>query len=125
TAVQALAVQTHLEVTAEPLAMDHHMGSGLSSHEPYLPNFASHAQTMGRRVIHSSADGGWGNQFFDLSPEDVVVIQHDVTFNSIANLHSVVVVEGGRLRFDPNGSQSLSIINLQVLPGGRLEIGTP
>ncbi len=105
--------------------MGEHMNSGLSSHEPFLADFSAPEQTMGRRVIHSSSDGLWTDQFDNLSPDDVVVIDHDVTFNSNANVYSVVVSESARLRFDPTGNQSLAVVNLQILASGRLEIGTP
>ena len=93
-------------------------------HEPFLPNFASSQQIQGRDIFFSTGDGDWHEQFPLLGENDVVVINHDVQFNGVADVHSIVVHQGARLHFDINGSQRLHVVNLQVLAGGTLEIGT-
>ena len=93
-------------------------------HEPFLPNFASALQTQGRTVFFSTANGDWHEQFPLLSENDVVVVNHDIEINGVADLHSIVINHGGRLHFDVNGNQHLQVVNLQVLEGGALEIGT-
>ena len=56
--------------------------------------------------------------------DDVVIIRHGVVFDGTADVHSIVIRDGGTLRFDVEGDQSLRVVNLQVLAGGRLETGT-
>lgn len=93
-------------------------------HDPYLPNFSQFPAIAGRNVWHSTAAGDWQTVFATAGPEDVVVIDHAVQFDGAADVHSVVIRAGGTLRFDGAGQQALRVVNLQVLCGGTLQIGT-
>jgi hypothetical protein len=93
-------------------------------HEPYLPNFSQLPATAGRNVFHSTGDGDWQTLFATAGPADVVVVDHAIHFDGAADVHSIVIRDGGTLQFDVAGEQSLRVVNFQVLEGGTLEIGT-
>jgi hypothetical protein len=59
-------------------------------------------------------------------PGDVVSIAHAVVYETTAGSVEVVGIDaGGALRFATSQSTRLEVSTLMVLPGGRLEIGTP
>ncbi len=93
-------------------------------HDPYLPDFSQFPATAGRNVFHSTVDGDWQTVFAAAGPADVVVVDHAIHFDGAADVHSIVIRDGGTLQFDVAGNQSLRVVNLQVLEGGTLEIGT-
>ncbi|TWU44346.1 Cadherin domain protein [Novipirellula aureliae] len=93
-------------------------------HDPFLPDFSQLPAINGRHVWHSTAAGDWQTAFAAAGPEDVVVIEHAIDFDGAADVHSIVIRDGGMLRFDIAGDQSLRVVNLQVLSGGALQIGT-
>ncbi len=89
-----------------------------------IPNFAR------APTIVSSRAGAWSDQF-TWSPtrlpnaNDIVLITHDVTYDSLAGIADVIGVDaGGRLRFTTSQSTLLRVATLLVMPGGMLEVGT-
>jgi hypothetical protein len=91
----------------------------------HIPNFAANP------TIRSAANGPWSspatwNPARLPVPGDIVSITHTVTYDTLAGYIEVVGIEtGGVLRFATAQSTRLDVATLMVLPGGRLEIGTP
>ncbi len=91
----------------------------------HIPNFAASP------TIRSAAAGPWSlpatwNPARLPGPGDIVGIAHTVLFDTTTGDVEVVGIEaGGILRFATGQSTRLEVATLMVLPGGRLEIGTP
>lgn len=93
-------------------------------HAPHLPNFAMLSPVGSGRVWASHSNGAWSDLFGDAGSEDIVRIRDHVIFDSIADVHTVVIEAGGRLEFATDADLSLRVVNFQVLSGGELVIGT-
>ncbi len=91
----------------------------------HIPNFAA------TPTIRSATSGAWSavSTWYPArlpGPGDIVSIAHAVVFDTTAGDVEVVGVEaGGVLRFATGQSTRLEVATLIVLPGGRLEVGTP
>jgi hypothetical protein len=101
-----------------------------TSHDPYLPNFADPSKLAGT-VVFSAQNGSWSqNSTWQggviPGPTNVVVINHDVTYDTLlGNVNTIVVYAGARLRFRTDMSTRLRVVTLQVHCSGTLEVGTP
>jgi hypothetical protein len=106
-------------LVAVPAAAQIHTG------HDHIPNFAANP------TIRSAGSGAWSspatwNPARLPVPGDIVSITHTVTYDTLAGDVEVVGIEtGGVLRFATGQSTRLDVATLMVLPGGRLEIGTP
>jgi hypothetical protein len=96
-------------------------------HTPHdhIPHFAANP------TIRSASAGAWSSPATWIparvpGPGDIVSIAHAVTFDSMAGDVDVIGIEtGASLRFATAQPTRLKVATLMVLPGGRLEIGTP
>jgi len=93
-------------------------------HLDTIPNFAKNP------TIHSTQNGNWSNPS-TWSParvplaEDVVLIQHDVTYDSLTGNANVIGIDASAaLRFKANQNTQLRVGTLLVMPNGTLEVGT-
>jgi hypothetical protein len=99
-------------------------GPTIATHFDTIPNFAHGAG------IVSVDDGAWSDSstWSTGAPpgeEDTVLITHEVTYDaSDGRVATVGVDEGGALRFRTDSDTRLSAVNIIVLPGGTLEVGT-
>ncbi len=84
----------------------------------------------GRRIVGSSASGLWSDAAtwggVTLGSNDIVKIGagHTVTLDTNVDVHSVVLYPGGHLKFSTNQDTSLRVVNLFVLQGSLLEVGS-
>ncbi len=93
-------------------------------HDPFLPNFATLAPLPGGQLRQSHGDGNWSDLFSTAGPNDIIEIRNHVVLNVSADVHTIVIANGGRLEFANNQNLSLGVVTLQVLAGGELIIGT-
>ena len=93
-------------------------------HAEWLPNFAHLDNLANRRLTHTSVDGTWSEVVGQTDRHDVVAIGSRVILSGDVTAHSIVVMPGGELRFARGADTNLDIVNLQVLTGGSLDIGT-
>src|SRR5262249_25555363 len=96
----------------------------IETHDDRIPNFGHEFFSAGRRTWVSSGDGNWADQFAGAGADDVIIIQHFITFDGSASARSVIIESGGMLRFAPDLDTRLDVVNLEVLAGGTLEVGT-
>lgn len=104
---------------------EHPAESAGTHHDPFLPNFAALPRADHAALRTSHADGEWSGLFLHAAADDVIRIHHHVILDTSADVHTVVIEEGGRLEFATNADLTLRVVNLQVLRGGELIIGTP
>lgn len=94
--------------------------------DPWIPNFA-HPEVAGGAIVTSIQAGDWSDAatWGDSPPTagDVVVIEHDVSFDVATEVYDLVIYPGGRLRFRTDLDTRLTVGTLQVLEGAALEIG--
>jgi hypothetical protein len=101
-------------------------GSAQVIHTPndHFPNFAASP------TIRSATNGSWssGSTWTPSrvpGANDVVLITHSVTYDSLSGDASVIGIDsGGTLRFVTSANTRLRVSTLMVLPNGALEIGT-
>src|SRR5688572_20941362 len=90
---------------------EHHLGSprenysGVSLHDPWLPDFCD-LESSSTPVVESRADGAWATPAtWDRgrvpSENSTVLIRHAVVLAGAAETGTVCVARGGALRFDP------------------------
>ena len=95
--------------------------------DPWTPNVAHPDHAQGP-ILDSTQAGAWAdsNTWGGVTPSagDVVVIHHDVSFATTADVSDVVIETTGSLRFAPDVDTSLRVVTLQVIEGATLEIGT-
>ena len=91
----------------------------------HIPNFAA------RPTIRSAAAGEWSSPSTWTparvpGPADIVSVTHTVLYDTTSGVADVVGIgDGGALRFAIAVPTRLTVGTVLVLPGGRLEIGTP
>jgi len=93
-------------------------------HHDSIPNFAQNP------TIHSTQNGNWSNAS-TWNPArvpqagDVVLITHNVTYDSVSGDADVIGIEShATLRFKKDHNTRLRVGTLLVMPNGTLEIGT-
>ena len=90
-----------------------------------IPNFAFTPTLRSAQSGPWSAAATWTPARLPL-PTDVVLVEHTVTYDSLAGVADVVGIDaGGTLRFSTAQSTRLATGVLLVMPGGALEVGTP
>jgi len=96
--------------------------------DPWIPNFA-HAEIAAGPVVKTQQAGDWSDPAtwggVVPGPNDVAVVEHRVVFGGSVQVHDLVIYPNGFLIFRRNSSSSLNVGTLQVLAGGKLEIGRP
>jgi hypothetical protein len=98
-------------------------------HDAWLPNFADPTKLAGP-VVYSAQNGAWSQPStwqggVVPGPSNVVVVNHDVTYDSmVGDVHTVVVYPGARLRFRTDMNTRLRLVTLQGHCGSTIEIGT-
>lgn len=96
--------------------------------DPWIPDISHSCFAQGRTVIHSATNGKWSSSatWGGTIPtsNDVVVIQHSVTFDTQTEVYDLAVASTGTLSFQTNTTTSLTVGTLLVKEGGTLRIGT-
>jgi len=96
--------------------------------DSWIPDISHSCFAQGRTIIQSVADGNWSSSATwggsVPTSNDVVVVQHQVTFDDQTEVYDVVVNPNGTLAFDTNSNTSLTVGTLMVMEGGTLQIGT-
>jgi G8 domain len=95
------------------------------THTDRIPNFA-HAPTIVSARAGSWSDSGTWTPARLPSSRDVVLVAHDVAYDSLTGVADVIGVgPGGRLAFATSQHTRLRAGILLVMPDGTLEVGTP
>jgi len=96
--------------------------------DPWIPNFA-HPDVAAGPVIKTRQPGDWSDPatWGGIVPGsgNVAVVEHAVELSGNVQVLDVVIYPNGFLRFPPDASIQLNVGTLQVLAGGKLEIGRP
>jgi hypothetical protein len=107
---------------------EHHEHAGAQyvggHHDPYLPNFAHPAHFGELNVVHSRSAGSWQEVLGTTGANDLIILHHDVTISGTVQAHTIVVTEHGSLTFSRDLNAHLTVVTLQVLQGGLLDIGS-
>lgn len=94
------------------------------THSDTIPNFAHTPSVVSARAGNWSDPSTWKPSRVP-TPQDVVRVDHEVTYDTLTGTADVVGINGGgRLRFLTHQSTRLRVGVLQVMPEGVLEIGT-
>jgi hypothetical protein len=93
-------------------------------HDPYLPNFGHIANSRGRAIVKTVADGDWRTAAPAANADNILLVKHNVSLRGEIVAHTVVVQSGARLSFSRTENTSLRAVTLQVLEGGTLDLGT-
>lgn len=94
--------------------------------DPFIPNFSFPEVTtdIGLNRVETTRGGNWSELFPNLSANTALVIKHNVIFDTNALLDTIVIYPGGSLKFRTDKSTRLSLVTLQVMEQGLLEIGS-
>lgn len=105
--------------------MEHNeSGSAAMNHDPTFQNFATLTPLSDGQLRHSASGGNWSELFGIAGPNDIIEVRHQVFLDVSVDVHTIVVADGGSLEFADDKDLSLRVVNLQVLAGGQLKIGT-
>ncbi len=96
--------------------------------DSWIPDISHVCFAQGRTIITSVTNGNWSSSATwggtIPSSNDVVVIQHNVTYDTQTEVYDLAVVPNGALSFVPTSDTSLTVGTLMVKEGGTLQIGT-
>lgn len=96
--------------------------------DSWVPDISHLCFAQGRTIISSVTNGNWSSSatWGGTVPtgNDVVVIQHHVTFDTQTEVYDLAVASNGVLSFHPTADTSLTVGTLMVKEGGILQIGT-
>lgn len=96
--------------------------------DSWIPDISHSCFAQGRTIIPSVNNGNWSSSATwggtVPSSNDVVIIQHHVTFDTQTEVYNLAVAPNGTLSFLPTSTTSLTVGTLMVKEGGTLEIGT-
>jgi len=94
----------------------------------WIPDISHSCFAQGRTIIPSVTNGHWSSPatWGGTIPtsNDVVVIVHNVTYDTQTEVYDLVVSANGRLSFVTTMDTSLTVGTLLVKEGGTLQIGT-
>lgn len=96
-------------------------------HDPWMPNFC-HPAIVAGAIRRSVTNGSWhdADVWHGEVPgaTDTVVVSTSVMIRGNVEVANLCILPGGELLFDPDHETSLRVDTIQVMPRGRLTIGS-